>query len=234
MKKPDYEEFMFGSLGGSIVSESEIRKTLCYLNLRDGAVLDIGTGSGRVAREIHLLGVEVIGVDKDRNMIETGLERNQFFGNASEYKMLVADGQFLPFRESSFDAVVCIRVLKYFSDHALGIKEFSRVLKADGKLVLEISNVFSWAALARIHTLIMKHNMGYPTLFIFQKIKKILAENGLVVTKYTGLHKIEPWVLRQGRNPYMVKLLRWIEAVLQRLTPKQLLSRGLLLQCTKR
>src|SRR5690242_13580646 len=40
-----------------------------------------------------------------------------------------ADGQALPFRDGSFDAVTCQLGLQFFPDPALGLRDFRRVLR---------------------------------------------------------------------------------------------------------
>lgn len=47
-----------------------------------------------------------------------------------------SDAQALPFRNSSFDGLVCVNSLYYYADSRSAIKEFSRVLKKRGKMVL--------------------------------------------------------------------------------------------------
>src|SRR5215469_13555909 len=45
---------------------------------------------------------------------------------------MAADGQALPFRDGSFDCVVCQLGLQFFPDPALGLAEFRRVLRSGG------------------------------------------------------------------------------------------------------
>jgi len=45
---------------------------------------------------------------------------------------VAADGQALPFRDGSFDAVTCQLGLQFFPDPALGLMEFRRVLRIGG------------------------------------------------------------------------------------------------------
>jgi ubiquinone/menaquinone biosynthesis C-methylase UbiE len=45
---------------------------------------------------------------------------------------VAADGQALPFKDGSFDAVVCQLGLQFFPDPALGLLEFRRVLRIGG------------------------------------------------------------------------------------------------------
>jgi len=49
---------------------------------------------------------------------------------------VAADGQALPFRDASFDAVVCQLGLQFFPDPARGVEEFRRVLREDGGVAI--------------------------------------------------------------------------------------------------
>lgn len=101
-------------------------------NLANKTALDFGTGTGRTARFLKSLGAtEVIGVDKDHNMLrqatkETGIQYQ-----------LVTDT--LPLKDESIDAVLCASVFVEMSsldDILAASKEISRVLKKGAPLVV--------------------------------------------------------------------------------------------------
>ncbi len=60
------------------------------------------------------------------------------------------DGTMLPFRDSSFDWVLCSEVLEHVPNRDDMINEFSRVLKCDGILVLTTPNWINWFGFFRI------------------------------------------------------------------------------------
>ncbi len=98
-------------------------------------VLDVSTGTGEAARmALPFAGTEgvVVGVDISSEMLTSaraGLHGLPFLPVA-------ADGQALPFRDSSFDAVVCQLGLQFFPDPAKGLGEFRRVLRKDGSAAI--------------------------------------------------------------------------------------------------
>src|SRR3989339_720815 len=109
--------------------------------LPDEQVLDAGCGIGGSSRLLAKeFNCRVTGLDLSDLFIEcavfltncTGLEEKVRFQEGS-----VID---LPFEDHSFDAILCQHILMNIEDKAAAVKEFYRVLKPGGKLVLhEIS-----------------------------------------------------------------------------------------------
>jgi ubiquinone/menaquinone biosynthesis C-methylase UbiE len=96
-------------------------------------VLDVSTGTGEAARlALPLVGTEgvVVGADISPAML-TGA-RTRLYG--SPFLPVAADGQSLPFRDASFDAVVCQLGLQFFPEPRRGLGEFRRVLRKDGRV----------------------------------------------------------------------------------------------------
>lgn len=56
--------------------------------------------------------------------------------NSSKKAQVLSDAQILPFKNSSFDGVVCVNALYYCEKPREAIEEFSRILKKNGKMVL--------------------------------------------------------------------------------------------------
>ena len=90
-------------------------------------VLDVSTGTGEAALAVlPIVGAAgvVIGADISPAMLEGARGR---LGEPSFWPV-AADGQALPFKGGSFDAVICQLGLQFFPDPSLGLAEFRRVL----------------------------------------------------------------------------------------------------------
>jgi ubiquinone/menaquinone biosynthesis C-methylase UbiE len=91
-------------------------------------VLDVSTGTGEAAlMALPIVGASgfVIGADISPAMLEGARARL----NDPLFWPVAADGQALPFRDGSFDVVICQLGLQFFPDPAVGLKEFRRVLR---------------------------------------------------------------------------------------------------------
>lgn len=91
-------------------------------------VLDISTGTGEAAlAALPVIGPAgaLVGADISPEMVRSAVKR---LGD-SRFLPIAADGQQLPFRNGSFDAVVCQLGLQFFPDPSRGLAEFRRVLR---------------------------------------------------------------------------------------------------------
>lgn len=109
--------------------------------VRDGMdVLEVATGSGEMFRKLvrRNRGGSTIGVDLSPNMAaRTQMRvRREFPGSVAHCQAV--DARFMPFRDESFDVVVCCYLLELLSgdDIERTVEEFHRVLRPGGELVL--------------------------------------------------------------------------------------------------
>ncbi len=94
-------------------------------------MLDVSTGTGEAAlKALPIVGASgfVIGADISPAMLEGARARL----NDPLFWPVAADGQALPFRDASFDCVICQLGLQFFPNPALGLAEFRRVLRSGG------------------------------------------------------------------------------------------------------
>ncbi len=94
-------------------------------------ILDVGCGIGTFEQRLPEL--DIIGVDRDKEMIETARAR-------TPNTYCLADAGRLPFRDTSFDALFYVTSLEFTDDYKGAIEEAVRVLKPEGKLVAMVLN----------------------------------------------------------------------------------------------
>ena len=123
--------------------------------LNPGSVLDLGSGTG--ASYTDLINFDVTALDPDEQM----LSLNNF------EKKVVGKGEELPFKENSFDNVLCCFVWRNVSDTEKALSEVYRVLKPGGKFILldmtRPKNSFL-KIIHKIGTYILLHFVGLITL----------------------------------------------------------------------
>lgn len=96
-------------------------------------VLDAGCGGGLHAAEMISRGATVVGVDSSGELLELARQRCP---ERAEFH--IADlGAPLPFlADASFDVVLCALTLHYLRDWVPVLREFNRVLRSDGAVVI--------------------------------------------------------------------------------------------------
>ncbi len=96
----------------------------------DQRILDLGCGTGDLAKEISLTGAEVVGVDSSIQMIQAA--KSKF----PEMKFYQMDARALAFG-TPFDAIFSNAVLHWIPEKELVINSLRSVLKENGRLVVE-------------------------------------------------------------------------------------------------
>ena len=108
-------------------------------------IVEVGAGYGRLANEY--LGYREI-VLFDASEAHTEAARAQF-ASEPRIRAVLGDAYHLPFEDASFDTVVCVRVVHHLTDPGGVFREFARVLRPGGVLVLEFANKRHLKAIAR-------------------------------------------------------------------------------------
>jgi SAM-dependent methyltransferase len=95
-------------------------------------VLDAGCGPGLYAEELLNRGAQVVAVDGSWPMVE--LARERIGARARVLQANLAEP--LPFADAEFDVVLCALVIHHLPDRAATLREFFRVLRPGGHVVL--------------------------------------------------------------------------------------------------
>ena len=110
-----------------------------FNDVKGKSVLDAACGPGKYAEILLEKGANVTGFDLSTEMIKYAKERNVnqgsfFVHDLSQPLAMIDDG--------SFDYVLCALALHYIEDWTSTIKEFFRVLKTNGQLIIAIEHPF--------------------------------------------------------------------------------------------
>jgi len=124
------------------------RKLYSIFLRKRGIILYVACGTGRhISYLVNQLGCEVIGLDLAKNMIKIAMTKLSK-AERERVHFLIADAEQLPFREGSFNGIVCTRSFYLFTNKFKFLREAYYVLKSDGRLLL--SSVFKDLFLTRL------------------------------------------------------------------------------------
>ena len=100
-----------------------------------GAVLDIGTGTGRMAELFADSAERVVALDKNLEMLRVARAKLQHLP-AARIEMVQGDFYDLPFADASFDTVLLHQVLHFAADPFPALAEAARVIRKGGRIAI--------------------------------------------------------------------------------------------------
>lgn len=123
------------------IEEPIVKKLLEKYSL--GEVVDLGCGTGRYSLYLDSLGHSVTGIDISEDMINLARTKSK------KVRFVQGDMRKLPFGDNEFDFAVSGLAIHYVKNLEETIKEFSRVLKPGGQLI--ISSIHPWMVALGVH-----------------------------------------------------------------------------------
>ena len=119
------------------IDKSWRRKTVAMLQ-PCAELLDVAIGTADLSLEIirQQKAARIQGIDLSEEMMKIGKEKVAKAGCADRISFVLGSAQNMPFDNASYDALTCAYGVRNFSDLDAGLREFYRVLKPGGQLVI--------------------------------------------------------------------------------------------------
>jgi ubiquinone/menaquinone biosynthesis C-methylase UbiE len=105
-----------------------------------GRILDVGCGPGKIGTLFRNRPIEYHGIDISEHMLA---QSSAEFARDPHYRFFMAKAECLPFRDGSYDTVLCLGAFEYIPDGLLALRELARVVKHGGTIILSMHNPFS-------------------------------------------------------------------------------------------
>jgi ubiquinone/menaquinone biosynthesis C-methylase UbiE len=157
-----------------------------------GRVLDVGTGSGRLAIELaktRNTDFDIVGLDISMNMLFQARENAKKAGVQNRIDFVLGTASNLPFPEKSFELVISYASLHHWFDPVAVFKEAQRVCSKGGLIVIRdnmrvygnpLWEAFIWSISRFMNK---RHRDNWPKAILasytLPEIKAILKKSGL-------------------------------------------------------
>jgi ubiquinone/menaquinone biosynthesis C-methylase UbiE len=192
----------------AILAPAEAVEAMLVATLRReaiGEVLDIGTGTGRVAELLEPLADKVTGLDKSPEMLRLARARLQGLPSG-RVELVQGDFAALPFAPDSFDTVVFHQVLHYATEPDYALGEAARVCRPGGRIAIVDLAAHAHEDLRRTHA---HARLGFGeeqmnsmlARFGFAPEASETIEGGELAVKVWTARRLEPQVPQIGSIP---------------------------------
>jgi len=184
----DLDEYHFDKL-------NYLLEMVDYQGYQGKRVLELGCGIGTDLARFAKGGAEVTALDLSDKAV--GLAEKNFELRGLTGNFMVANGEDLPFEDSSFDMVFAHGVLQYTEDTQKMVDEARRVLKPGGEFISQLYNRKGWLIfMSKVAKVKLEHDDAPAfklfTIKEYRQFLKDFSEAKIVPTRFpvkSRLHK---------------------------------------------
>lgn len=174
------------------------------LGIKDSErVLDVGCGHGRHSWEAHkrngchiyALDMEEESLIKTRHVLRLMDEEAKSNGN---WIVIRGDALNLPFKDASFDKIICSEVLEHLPNDQQAMREIVRVLKESGTLAVSVPTYLTEAVYWRISKDYYSNPGGHIRKYKTQQLIDLFSQNNFQIFAIRHKHALHSiyWLLR--------------------------------------
>ncbi|MDY6933142.1 MAG: class I SAM-dependent methyltransferase [Spirochaetota bacterium] len=167
-------------------------------------ILDAGCGEGRHSIECVLQGANVYSMDLDLASLRkarytlTHINEKDRKSDGGRFQVHIGNALDLPFKEKTFDRIICSEVMEHVTDDDLACKELVRTLKNGGKIVITVPTTFSEYLYGLITDEYFTSPGGHIRKYLPGKLIKIMKNNNLEIYNIRFKHSFHAiyWLIR--------------------------------------
>ena len=171
-------------------------------------MLDVGCGQGRHTAELCRWDCRAVGVDLSVDELKVAknvLSYKHWAHEATGHgDFLAVDATRLPFRDATFDRIVCTEVLEHIPNDKAALRELVRVLKPGGLMAVSVPNYLPEVLFWTISWGYWHSPGGHIRIYRPGEMADALKENGLELYAQRLRHTIQTvyWFFRCAFNIY--------------------------------
>tara|TARA_Y100000590_G_C15628286_1_gene980195 strand:- start:92 stop:883 length:792 start_codon:yes stop_codon:yes gene_type:complete len=164
-------------------------------------ILDLGCGSGEIAESLAVLNYTGDAIDNSPKMIEICKKKLAKY----KWNIFLKDAEKTKFDKKKYDLIIASGLIEYYTNDHILLNEISRLLKKNGKLIINVTNKYGYS------TSLNKISYYFKQNFLFKYIKKrIFKLNYGVVNFKARKHNIKKFKKLLFDYNYSIEKERYI------------------------
>lgn len=175
-------------------------------------IIDLGVGPGLLSLEIHkkIPNATIFGVDPSNKMLKLADENAKEAG-FDKFKTILGMSEKIPVNNNSTDVLVSRFSLVYWKNRKISFTEINRVLKSNGRVILECLNKDfpRWKLfLIKLHMLVnlagkdvvRYHIDAYKKAYTIDQVEQLLADAKFTIINKEGNKKDWKFIVVAKKN----------------------------------